>query len=69
MASVVVDHDALAVWLEPSATADGIQTQREDGIEGEGSRWWTEPGRYTLDACAYVVDCRLRTTFDVSATW
>ena len=55
---------------ETQTTAESErQTQREDGIEGEGSRWWTEPGRYTLDACASVVDCRLRTTFDVSATW
>lgn len=64
VASVVVEHDALAVWREAGVSIGGVQMQEEARAEDVGS-WWTEPGRYTLDACASVVDCRLRTTFDV----
>ena len=52
IARATFGSEELAVWLN---------------LPG-ASRWWTEPGNYSIQACSSVVDCRLNATFMVGNT-
>lgn len=54
VAEATFGAEELAVWLDLAAPG--------------ASRWWTEPGNYSIQACSSVVDCRLNATFRVSNT-